>query len=532
MGEITCGIVLIRLLEKYGVDTVFGIPGVHTLELCRGLDGSSIQHVQARNEQGAGFMADGFARISGRPGVCMGISGPGVTNALTAIGQAFADSIPVLMISSDAASHTLGKGWGALHEVPCLTDVTAPLTAMSATAMRPDDLPELIGKAFSIFASERPRPVHISIPLDVLAQSTDGDWEPVTLPDRALPNAAQIENAAKLLASAKRPMIYAGGGAVDAGQDLLRLAEALSAPVITSNAGKGSVPDSHPLVLGGGIVRPEIQNFISTADVVLAIGTELAETDSFVERLNITGKVIRVDIDPRKINDLYPADIGIIGDADAAAKALVETRINIEGSDPELSGEVGHLKKQILLDVTESERQHIKCLNVLREVLPAETVIAGDIAQLVYTGSFAFPVEAPRLWHYPAGFCTLGCGLPNGIGGKLALPDAPVLVLAGDGGVMFTIQELVTAAELRLSLPIIIWENGGLKQIQDDMKTAKIPLVGVTGMNPDFTALARSCGCLAVSAETAAQLKAQVKDALVADLPIVITVAEGSDWLL
>ncbi len=166
-SELTVGQASIKLLEAYGVDTVFGIPGVHTLEFCKGLNQSSIRHVQTRNEQGAGFMADGYARASAKPGVALLISGPGVTNALTAIGQAYADSIPMLVLSADAASHTLGKGWGCLHEVPSLTNTTASLTAFSATAMTPEEIPTLFAKAFSVFSSGRPRPVHIAIPIDI-----------------------------------------------------------------------------------------------------------------------------------------------------------------------------------------------------------------------------------------------------------------------------------------------------------------------------------------------------------------------------
>ena len=187
--DMNVGEASIKLLEAYGVNTVFGIPGVHTLEFCRGLNNSSIQHVQARNEQGAGFMADGYARASGKPGVALLISGPGVTNALTAIGQAYADSIPMLVLSADTASHTHGKGWGCLHEVPSLVATTAPLTAFSATAMSAEDVPALFARAFSVFSSERPRPVHISIPIDVLEQPAGGDWEAIELPQRPAPTA-------------------------------------------------------------------------------------------------------------------------------------------------------------------------------------------------------------------------------------------------------------------------------------------------------------------------------------------------------
>ena len=303
------------LLERYGVDTVFGIPGAHTLDMYRGIASSNIRHVLARHEQGAGFMADGYARASGRPGVCTLITGPGVTNAATALGQSFADSIPMLMLSSANATHTLAKGWGCMHEITDQQAVTAPLTAFSATALSPDDLPELIGQAFSRFATARPRPVHIAVPIDVLAAATDGEWSTRAGPARPSPAPEAIVAAAALLAHSERPVLYAGGGAVEAAGPLTELAEWLNAAVLSSNAGKGIVPDSHALSIGAGISRGPARDYIGRADVVLAVGTELAETDSFVERLQIAGKLIRIDIDPSKINDLYPADVGIQADA-------------------------------------------------------------------------------------------------------------------------------------------------------------------------------------------------------------------------
>ncbi|MBV7330402.1 5-guanidino-2-oxopentanoate decarboxylase [Chloroflexi bacterium TSY] len=535
---VTCGEALVNLLEKYGVNIVFGIPGVHTLDLYRGLPNSAIQHVQARHEQGAAFMADGYARASGKPGVCFLISGPGVTNGLTAIGQSFADSIPVLMISSDAASYTLGKGWGCLHEVPDLNAVTAPLTAMSAIAMTPDDVPALIGQAFSIFTSQRPRPVHIAIPIDVLAMPIDLSngkaWHPRGLPTRPMPDPTAVTEAATILAASERPLIYVGGGAVDASGPLTEIAELLNASVVSSNAGKGIIPDSHPLNCGGGIWRKAVQAHVAEADCILAIGTELSETDSFIEKLDINGKLIRIDIDPYKINDLYPADIGIVADAEATAQSLM-VALRAQGTQGTMRNTravVAQVINTTLADVSANEAQHLKVLDTLREILPANTIIAGDIAQLVYTGSFAMPVEHPRLWHYPAGYCTLGCGLPNGIGAKLALPEQPVIVLAGDGGFMFTGNELITAAELQMSLPIVIWENGGLLQIKEDMESRNIEPVGVEGVNPDFVMLAQAMGCDGVTPQSMAEFATSVTDALTAGRPTVIVLTQGADWLL
>ncbi|MEM7561504.1 MAG: 5-guanidino-2-oxopentanoate decarboxylase [Pseudomonadota bacterium] len=528
--EFNVGEATIQLLEAYGVDTVFGIPGVHTLDFCRGLNKSSIRHVQARNEQGAGFMADGYARASGKPGVALTISGPGVTNALTALGQAYADSIPLLLISSDAASYTLGKGWGCLHEVPCLTDTTAPLCAFSATAMSAEEVPGLIAKAFSVFSGERPRPVHIAIPIDVLAMPAEGNWIPSELAERPVPTRRKIEKACTLLESASRPVICVGGGAWLASDAITQIAEKLGAAVIASTAGKGFIDDSHPLSLSATTVRPEVQEYLAQADVVLAVGTELSEVDSFVELLEINGQIIRVDIDPHKMNDQYTAKLAIIGGARTTCEAIA-AQLETQTPRSETVAEVNALRQQISNNLTDSEKRHRRALNVLREALPDDTVIMGDICQLVYTGAFEFDVANPRLWHYPAGYCTLGCGLPDAIGAMLALPQTPVVTFSGDGGFMFTVQELVTAAELGLSLPIILWNNNGLKQIQDDMKAREIPLVGVEGINPDFIGLAQSCGCHAVYVDNANELKQQVSGALDSDRPTLIEIREFDPWL-
>jgi len=528
--ELNVGEATIKLLEQYGVDTLFGIPGVHTLEFCRGLNASSIRHVQARNEQGAGFMADGYARVSGKPGVALLISGPGVTNALTAIGQAYADSIPMLVLSSDAASHTLGKGWGCLHEVSSLTGTTAPLTAFSATAMNPEEVPELIARAFEVFAGERPRPVHIAIPIDVLEMPAGGDWQAAEASERPAPIAKKIARAGELLREAVQPMILVGGGAVLAADEITALAEKLGAPVISSTAGKGIIDDAHPLSLPGGRVRAEVQDYLNLADVVLVVGSELSEVDSFAAPLEINARIIRIDIDAHKINDLFPAEVAIIGGARTSSAALLHELDDVEPRSAS-ADEVAGVRRLIRENLTGSEPRHWRVLEVLRAVLPAATRVMADVCQLSYSGAFAFDVAHPRHWNYPAGYCTLGSALPCAIGARLALPNAPVSAIAGDGGFMFTAQELVTAAELELPIPIILWNNEGLKQIQDDMKSRAIELVGVTGINPDFIALAASCGCRALRIDSAQGLTDAVCEAFAADRPTLIEVNEWDSWL-
>ena len=311
----TCGEALMALLKAYGVDTVFGIPGEHTLELYRGIEKSSVRVITPRNEQGASFMADGYARVSGKPGVCTLITGPGVTNAATGIGQAYADSIPMLVISSANDSPSLGKGWGRLHETTDLCAITRPITAYSNLVRDPAEIPVLVGQAFSLFQSGRPRPVHIAIPIDVMEMPVTEDWPVHETTERSGPDRSTIQQAAELLARSKSTVMVVGGGAQHASDAVTALAECLNVGVIASNAGKGIVSDSHPLSLGGGIISPAVQAYLGAAEAVLAIGTELAEADSFIYDLPVNGEVIRIDIDPSRFNDAFPAKLALEGDA-------------------------------------------------------------------------------------------------------------------------------------------------------------------------------------------------------------------------
>lgn len=532
MSAVTCGEATIRLLRRYGVTTVFGIPGVHTLDFCRGLSNGDVRHIQARNEQGAGFMAEGWARATGQPGVALVISGPGVTNATTALGQAYADSLPMLLLSAEPASESIGKGWGVLHEITEQKKVTAPLTALSVTARRAADVPEYLAQAFTLFASGRPRPVHISVPVDVQAELVKEEWQPVVLPARPYPRATQIQAAASLLRGASAPLLLIGGGAADASAALTLLAEKTGALVVSSTAGKGIVPDTHPLAVAGSTVRPEVQAELAKADVILAIGTELSETDSFVDRLDLRGDLIRVDIDPQKISDFYPPSVGIVADAKATATLLVEALDNHQANHRPRTEQVAtKLHTDIRAHLSPSEEKHTRLLAELQRIAPSDTIWAGDACQLVYTGAFAMHVQQPRQWLYPAGYCALGNALPNAIGAKLARPRQPLAVMVGDGGFMFTMPELMTAAELKLNLPIVLWENGGLKQIQDDMDARDIRRVGVEGLNPDFVGLAEACYCNGVRPGSMAEFAEAFTSALAASEPTLIVVEESADWL-
>ncbi|MBS0373824.1 MAG: 5-guanidino-2-oxopentanoate decarboxylase [Proteobacteria bacterium] len=534
MKSMTCGEAVMKLLAGYGVDTVFGMAGTMTIDLYRGFAAAGIRHVQCRNEQGASLMADGYARATGRPGVCTIIAGPGVTNAATGIAQAYSDSQPMLVLSGASATLSHGKGWGAIHEIGDQAAVTSEFTALSAMVRHPEEVPELLARAFGVFRSSRPRPVHLSLPRDVLPLPVEGEWQPRRSPTRPMPDPAAIEEAAELLARARQPLIFVGGGAAGAGAPLAAVAERLGAPVLASNAGKGVLPSSHPLSLGCSLLQAASQRALADADVVLLVASEVAMGDTFVPRLEIPGRLVRIDIDPGELTSVYAAAVPILSDARAALAALADALARRTPVSTRAAGEarVRQVLAQNAAQLTDLERLHARVWGVLRTALPADTIVMGDATQIVYSGTFAMPMEVERCWYYSGNYCALGVALPMAIGAKIGAPERPVVAVAGDGGLMFTVNELATAAEERLALPVIVWNNDALKEIVDQMDRRQVPRIGVEPRSPDFLGLARSLGCHAVRASGAEHLGRSVAEALAADRPTLIEVRQDSSWLV
>ena len=506
----TCGEVLVGLLEAYGIDTVFGIPGVHTVELYRGLPDTRLRHVTPRHEQGAGFMADGYARACGRPAACFIITGPGLTNIATALGQAYADSVPLLVISSVNNSHELGLGEGRLHELPSQRNLMAGLTAFSHTLLRPDELPEVLARAFAVFDAARPRPVHIELPLDVITAPADHVPQQRVAPvARPGPAADAIAAAAELLRGAERPLVVLGGGAQDAAPQARALVERLGALAVNTVNGMGVLPPGHPLSPGSTLSQPAVLEELAEADVVLAVGTELGETDTllFDGRPTLGGRLIRIDIDPGQLTSNALPDVGILSDAGPALEALErelgdhETdRAQAEARALTLGGQ-----SQRLLDGR--QRLHQRFMATVQEALPG-MILVGDSTQLVYSANMFYQAEQPRSYfNSSTGYGTLGYALPAALGARLARPGRPVVALVGDGGLQFTVGELATAVELALPLPILLWNNRGYGEIKRYMAERGIPQIGVDIYTPDFLTIARGFGCRAERAESLKHLR-------------------------
>lgn len=529
----SCGEALVQLLEAYGVDCVFGIPGTHTLELYRGLERSPIRHVLPRHEQGAAFMADGYARSSGKPGVCFLITGPGVTNAATAMAQAYSDSQPMLVISSTSSVSTMGKAWGEVHELNSQADVTRPFTAFSETVRTPDDVPGLVARAFSVFRSERPRPVHIDIPIDVFGIPVDDEWEVFPHPALPAPNSDALASAVALLTGAQRPAILLGGGALDAGEAVSALADKLAAPVLPTVAANGAMPDSHALCLGPRYWAKPAMNLIEESDVVLALGTELSINEGCTPQpIGFPGKLIRVDIDPRKLVDRVPADIAIWADAKETATALAKA-ITKQASDERLAEaakRVADTRTKSDAGLKPLQHKHIAVTDILQDSLPTDTIYATDMTQIVYTTRGTMGFEMPRRMLNPKGYGTLGYGLPAAIGAKVANPDTTVVAIAGDSGVMYTIQELATATEDNTAVILIIWNNQSLAEIRDGFIGLGVKPTGVNPYTPDFAAMAKSMGWDATEVSGEASLRAALKDAQSSGRATVIVVEEAGDY--
>ncbi len=511
----TVGCYVVELLAANGVDTVFGVPGVHTLELYRGIAATGIRHILVRHEQNAGFAADGFARASGKPAAAFVISGPGVTNILTAVAQAAADSIPMIVIASTPARSSLGKRWGVLHELHDQGAMVAGVAGQARTAFSAADVRDHLRALFAALQLERSRPVYLGVPLDLLAEPTSLRAERFPrFPGNVPVSGETIREAVELLDSADRPLIIAGGGARDAGEVIRKLIEEVDGYVVTTAAGKGVVPEGHPANLGASLQFAQIQELVATADVVLAVGTELSETDLYTTtRLSMTGRLIRIDTDAAKLSDHYGADLPIQGEARTLLEAIARDVTTRPGWRSE-AGPASVWRQQLEEGFAVPARAAMAALRAIRAALPVDAIVCADMTQIAYLGSYAFPTDRPGCWFLPSGYGALGYALPAAIGAKVACPERAVIALAGDYGLQFTLQELMTAVELELSLPVVIWNNSALGQIRDDMRAAGIAPIGVVARNPDFVALAHACGAEGVRTRGAAELTEALRNAL------------------
>ena len=525
--RLTGGQAVIRALEAHGVEVAFGIPGVHTLAIYDALVDSGIEHILGRHEQGVGFMADGYARASGKPGVALIITGPGVTNVATAVGEAYTESTPLLVIASAEERRWLRKMAGNYHDITDQIGVIRPITGYAAEATAVEQIPGLVGEAFRSMAAGRSRPAYVEIPRDLLEQEAAFEIAPARPVAKPGPAPDAVAEAVAAIGAARRIVIYAGGGAVSSGASagLVALAERLGAPVVTSQLGKGAVPEDHPLSLGNLWERDNaVGDLLGAADLALVFGSKLgvAETESMA--MPLPRNLIRVDIDPAEVGRHYPPTQTIVADARLTAEALAAA---LEAAGVSKQGwtaaQVAETKAAALAASWGAE--NAPWLEALRRAIPRQGILVGDTTMMTYLAARRYPVYAPRTWLVPTGYLTLGFALPAALGAKVAKPETPVVAMVGDGGFQFTMHELATAVQFRLPVPIVIFNDSTYTAVKmDQAMRYDRRYLGVDLVNPDFLQLAAAYGMPGERAESPEALERAVTAALGRDLPTIIEV--------
>ncbi|MEX0327246.1 MAG: thiamine pyrophosphate-binding protein [Ruegeria sp.] len=507
-------------LKERGVDVIFGIPGVHNQEMYRGIEEAGITHVLARNEQGAGFMADGYARASGKPGVAYVITGPGLCNIMTPMGQAYSDSVPMLVFSSCLDETQAQRG--QLHQMKdqrAAADCVADWSCQANTAQAAYGL---IERAFEEFELSRPRTKHIQVPIAQLEAEAD----PAPFPNQpALRNKClppDVSPIMSLLNIAKRPLFILGGGARS---NLWRqILTKLGAACFTTYAGRGMAGVGYALDFGAMLPRPSSSEMIASADLVIAVGTELAEVDLWRTDLGHSANLIRVDLDLEVLSDRHRAAVKLQADGESFARALLAAADQVQPATGWSPDEVAQARARWRAEVDAERPGIVPVIDALRAAMPVDTMIYSDMTQFAYVAKEVWDMAHPYHWHHPTGFGTLGYAMPAGVGGAVARRGKPTAVIVGDSGFQYTLPELGTAVELQLPLPIILWDNGKLKEIEDSMVRSQIAPNAVVARNPDFGKLAEAYGARSAAPDNLDELQTAVRDAFDAPAPTLIRV--------
>jgi acetolactate synthase-1/2/3 large subunit len=524
-SRMTGGAALVEMLRRNGIDTLFALPGVQNDALFVALyDASeSIRVIHTRHEQAAAYMALGYARATGKPGAFAVVPGPGLLNTTAALATAYATNAPVLCISGQIPSDLIGRGFGLLHEIPDQLAILKGLTKFAARISHPSETGKLVNEAFRQLADGRPRPVALEMPLDVMAREYGVDLpQPGAAPVPPEPDPDLIADAAKLLAEAEAPLIYVGSGAMEAGPEILALAERLQAPVVTYTGGKGVVSDRHYLA----------QNLLAghelwkSADVVLAIGTRLNQPQTrWGTDANL--KLIRVDLDPVEITRIVRPAIGIVADAKEAAAAVLAA---VKGGTarPSRQTELDALKAKTTATLAERLRPQCEYLAAIRDELPDNGIYVEDLTQVGYVGRLGFPVYQPRTYIHSGYQGTLGYSYATALGAKVAKPDVPVVSVSGDGGFMYNVQELSTAALFGIDAVAVVFADGAYGNVRRMQKMDYgNRLIATELQNPNFPKMAESYGIAGVKTTSPDGLRKELNAAFKRKGPSLIEVAVG-----
>ena len=533
LPRLTTGEAVAKSLILHGVDTVFGIPGAHMYHFTDALarESNRIRFVTTRHEQGAGHLAFGYAKSTGRTGVYTVVPGPGVLNSSSALSVAYGANAPVLCVTGNVMSHLIGRGRGQLHELP---DQLATLRGFTGYAERidhPTEAPRLVAQAFREMHTGRVRPAAIEAPWDVFGQAADIDLDiDRTLPAPPSPDTDRIEAAAKLIRQANNPLIVVGAGAQHAPTEVAALAELIQAPVTAFRSGKGVVGNDSPY----GLLSTAAYEYWPKCDLLIGIGSRL-ELVHFRWRWMPEGiKTVRIDIDPTEFVRIRP-DVGIVTDAKLGTAALIdalETTIDVRPSRAdEFLGYTAVAEAAI-----ETVQPQVGFLKAIRAALPPDGFLVEEITQAGFTARFAFPVYGPRQYVTCGYQESLGFGFQTAVGVKIANPDKCVVSITGDGGFMFGIQELATAVQHRVNLVTVVFNNSAFGNVHRDQTTVfDGRLIGAELVNPDFVRVAEGFGAKGVRVSSPAELRIALEEGFREDGPVLIDVpietgSEASPW--
>ena len=518
---------IVKCLENEGVTHVFGIPGEENIRLIDALSKSSIEYVLTRHEQGASFMAETYGRLTGRAGVCSATLGPGAINLLLGVADATTNSTPVIALSAQVG---MQRSFKESHQGVDLVPMFAPVTKWSALMAIPGAAPEMIRKAFKLAQTERPGAVYLAVPEDVEEAPVPEDLVPlrVNVPRADDPSAEQVKRAAQILREARNPVVLAGHGAAraNAGEALIRFAQALNIPVATTFHGKGVFPDDHPLALGTvGFMRHDYVNFgFDTADVIVAVGYELQEFNPV--RINPGGetKIIHVHRFPAEVDAHYNVAVGLTSDISHSLDALAAAVWR--KAAPETGGErIRELLSGELARGREDDRFPLAPARIVadtRAALDREDIVLVDTGALKMWMARLYPTYAPNTCLISNGLSTMAWTVPGAIGAKIARPDSKVLVATGDGAFLMNSQEIETALRLRLPMVILIWVDDAYGLISWKMDLEIGHNVDTRFGNPDFVAYAESFGAKGYRIGAASELLPTLKQALADDTVSVI----------
>ncbi|MFL2836506.1 MAG: thiamine pyrophosphate-binding protein [Alphaproteobacteria bacterium] len=519
--------VLVESLVNEGLTTIFGIPGVDTLSVYDAfLDYPSVRAINVRHEQSAVFMADGYYRASGHVGVALTSGGPGALNTLTAMGTAHNDSSAILHILNDNPAHVRAKGRGYFHDVRDQYGIFRPVIDFGYQATMPHEIPDSIRTAMTALKSRRPKPSLVEIGGDAFKIDTDIAIGDKSSSHRRMASAEEINQIIDALSNSKKPIIWSGGGVVhaDASEECIKFAESLNAPVITSQTGKGSVPFDHPLHVGNWSNEKPVREFIDDTDLVIILGSRLSYFPTGGWTLKFPGKVIQIDIDPAELGRNHPVHMGVVSDLKDAL-----TRLNNHIKSKKIKFNTSERKPEIkvLIDKIHTalgKPVEVDVLDQIRSALPHETIVFNDPTTIVFWMRSYWKTYLPRTWFVPSGFGTLGFALPSAIGAKVAKPNIPVVAIHGDAGVMFTIQDLMTAVEHNIPVILFVFNDQGYgveRRHQDHLYGRRS---GVDIQSPDFVGLAKSFGAHGVRVDDLSKVGEAVSEVLNINKPTLIEV--------